>query len=76
MMNHPLKEKIINELDRLSQEQQKKLLDYVLTLKMSNKKAVKGEKLLDFSGAISKEDLAVMEKSIKEGCEKVDLNEW
>ncbi len=75
-MTHPLKNRIINELDSLNQEQQKKLLDYVINLKLSEKKATSGKSLVGFSGVISKEDLAVMEKAIVEDCEQVDLNEW
>lgn len=75
-MTHPLKDRIINELDSLSQDQQKKLLDYVLSLKLTKKKVTSGKNLLGFSGVINKEDLAVMEKAIEEDCEQVDLNEW
>ncbi len=75
-MTYPLKNKIISELDSLNQEQQKKLLDYVITLKLSEKKVTSGKSLAGFSGVISKEDLAVMEKAIEEDCEQVDLHEW
>ncbi|MBS4024674.1 MAG: hypothetical protein KGZ96_03250 [Clostridia bacterium] len=75
-MLHPLKDRIINELNSLSHDQQKKLLDYVLTLKLSKKKVISGKDLVEFSGVISKEDLAVMKKVIEENCEQVDLNEW
>ncbi len=75
-MTHPLKNRIISELDSLNQEQQKKLLDYVINLKLSEKKVTSGKSLVRFSGVISKEDLAVMEKAIEEDCEQVDLNEW
>ncbi|NMB35546.1 MAG: hypothetical protein GX989_04580 [Firmicutes bacterium] len=75
-MAHSFKDRIINELDSLNQFQQKKLLDYVLSLKLSKKKKLGGKNLFDFSGVISKVDLAVMEKAIEEGCGQVDLNEW
>ena len=74
-MAHSFKDRIINELDSLNQFQQKKLLDYVLSLKLSKKKKLGGKNLFDFSGVISKVDLAVMEKAIEEGCGQVDLNE-
>ncbi len=74
-MTHPIKDRIINELDSLNQDQQKKLLDYVLTLKVS-KKVTSGKDLAEYSGIISKEDLAVMEKGIEKDCEQVDFNEW
>ena len=74
-MAHSLKDRIINELDSLNQSQQKKLLDYVLPLKLPKKKNAGGKNLLDFSGVINKSDLAAMAKAIEEGCEQVDLNE-
>ena len=75
-MAHPLKDRIIIELDSLNQEQQKKLLDYVINLKLSEKKITSGKSLIGFSGVIPKEDLVVMEKAIEEDCEKVDLHKW
>ncbi len=75
-MYYSVREKIINELDKLSQEQQKKILDYVLKLKISKKKTIKGKDLINFSGTIRKEDLVAMKKAIVDGCEKVDINEW
>ena len=75
-MAHSLKDKIINELSSLNLFQQKKLLDYAMSLKVSKKMTTEGKNLLVFSGAISKEDLAIMEMAIEEGCEQVDLNEW
>ena len=35
-----------------------------------------GKELLRFGGAIEKGDLALMERAIKEECEKVDSSEW
>lgn len=75
-MAHSLKDRIINELNSLNQFQQKKLLDYAMSLKVPKNKITDGKDLLGFSGVISKEDLAIMEKTIEEGCEQVDLNEW
>jgi len=76
MTNHPIKDKIISELESLSEEQQKKLLDYTLKLKLSMRESRTGSKLIKFSGSISKADLNVMKKAIDEDCEQVDLNEW
>lgn len=75
-MSRSLKDKIINELNSLNQFQQKKLLDYAMSLKLTKNKTTEGKRLLDFTGAISKEDLAIMGKAIEEGCEQVDLNGW
>jgi len=71
-----LKNKIVNELDSLNWEQQKKMLDYLMLLKLSQLKGTKGKELLVFSGAIGKEDLGTMEKAITEGCEKIEADGW
>ncbi len=69
MMNEPdLKKKIIDEMDSLSWEQQKKILDYLVSLKISQSKGTSGKDLLKFSGAITKKDLNVMERAIAEDC--------
>ena len=35
-----------------------------------------GQNLLRFVGTIDHEDLMIIEQTIKEGCEKVNLDEW
>ncbi len=37
---------------------------------------VPGQNLLRFAGTINHEDLMIIEQTIKEGCEKVNLDEW
>ena len=76
MTNYSIKDKIISELESLSEEQQKKLLDYTLKLKLSMREPKTGSKLINLSGVISKADLNAMKKAIEEDCEQVDLNEW
>ncbi len=76
MGNTEYKDRIVHELDNLNREQQKKMLDYLLRLKLSEPIDTRGKDLLVFAGAISKEDLGVMERAIAEGCEKVDANGW
>lgn len=77
MINKPdLKSKIIDELDNLSWEQQKKMLDYLLSLKIPQIKGTSGKDLLQFCGAITKHDLDTMERAIAEDCEKVEANGW
>ncbi len=70
------KNKIVKELDSLNWEQQEKILDYLVSLKISEIKGTKGKDLLVFSGSIGKEDLIIMENAIVEGCEKAEPNGW
>jgi len=76
MGNTEYKDRIVHELDSLNREQQKKMLDYLLRIKVSEPKGTSGKELLVFAGSIGKEDLDVMERAIAEGCEKVDANGW
>ncbi len=76
MGNTEYKDRILHELDSLNREQQRKMLDYLLRIKVSEPKGTSGKELLAFAGSIGKEDLDVMEIAIAEGCEKVDANGW
>jgi hypothetical protein len=35
-----------------------------------------GAEVLTFAGTIDREDLAVIQQTIEEGCERVDPDEW
>jgi hypothetical protein len=72
-MSALFKNEIINQLEKLNTEQQKKVLDFVKAL--SNKK-VSGKELLKFSGTIEKNDLDLMSKAIEEDCENINIDEW
>jgi hypothetical protein len=39
-------------------------------------RGVDGRQLLRFAGAIPPEDLALMERAIEEGCERIDGDDW
>ena len=74
-----IKKEILEELDDLNAEEQRRLLEYARKLPHSKIKGISGTSLLSAlssSGEISKEDLELMEKAIEEGCETVDLNGW
>lgn len=73
MTTPSLKEQIIAELDNLSPEQQRQMLEYAKRVKRPP--GVKARTLLKFAGRIQPDDIERMEKAI-EDCERVDLNEW
>jgi hypothetical protein len=74
-MSHLLKSKIIEQIEYLSDEQKKKTLDYMYSLKGTDKQGVSGKNLLRFAGAIPEEELRLMEEAIESGCERVEANE-
>ncbi len=76
MVNMQIRDNIINDLDKLPVDLQKKVQDFVHALIATLPKGVTGKSLLHFAGKISKEDANEMIKIVDEGCEKVDLHEW
>ena len=67
--------KISDELADLSPEQQREVLAFARFLK-SQPKGVKGASLLSFAGSIPAADLTQMQQAIREGCERIDPDEW
>lgn len=76
-MNNPtVVQDIQKELGRLPFEQQRQVLEFVRILARVKIKGVKGKDLLRFAGSIEHEELMDIDQAIKDGCEKVDTNEW
>jgi hypothetical protein len=70
-----IKTQISNEINNLSEDLQKKVLDYIYFLE-NKSKGKSGKDLLKFAGIINGDDLRLIEKAIEEDCEKVDHGEW
>ena len=75
-METPIIDRVIEELKDLPQELQWRVLEFAHALAVSNPKAISGQQLLSFAGAISPEDARLMREAIEQGCEQVDLNGW
>lgn len=74
-----LKETIIAELDKLTEDQQAQLLDYARRIQHTSRPAVtSGNRLVALAGQFqfASEDLQEIIDAIEEGCEQVDLNGW
>lgn len=71
-----VKTEIVEQLERLPYDLQQRVLDFVRALALSQPKGVLGRQLLDFVGTIEQDDLKVMAQTIKDGCERVNLDEW
>lgn len=76
MISSSLKRELLKELDSLPFEEQRKVLDFTRNLTVIKNVGVPGQELLPFAGSIKKSDLESMQQAIKNGCERVDLNEW
>ena len=75
-----MKESIVNEvieqLQDLPENLQRRVLDFVQKLKAATEQEMKGTQLIQFAGAISQEDLKIMQQAINKECEIIDENEW
>jgi hypothetical protein len=71
-----VKEQILNDLDRLSPELQRRAADLVHGLVSPLPKGTSGRELLRFAGTLDDESAREMNEAIEQGCERVDLDAW
>ncbi len=71
-----VKEEIIEQLEVLTYERQCRVLDFTRRLAERAQVGVPGRHLLRFAGTIQVDDLRIMEQAIKDGCERIDIDEW
>jgi len=76
MVNPLIKKEIEQQLNRLPEQLQRRVLEYALTLSPEHRKGVKGQSLLHFAGTIAIDDLDAMKRAIERDCEHVDQHEW
>ncbi len=75
-MNTTVEKDIHEQLSRLPLKQQQQVLEFARALATARIHGVPGQNLLHFAGSIDHEDLMIIEQAIKDGCEKVNLDEW
>jgi hypothetical protein len=77
MQQMTVKQKIDRELDVLTVDKQRKVLDFIINISGSGiPPGVPGKNLIKFAGSLSEEDAEELSQIIQEGCEKIDYNEW
>ena len=76
MRDTTIEKDIYKQLDHLPLEQQRQVLEFARALGTVKVHGVPGQNLLHFAGTIDHEDLVTIEQTIKEGCEKVNPDEW
>ena len=74
MSERTLQSELLDQLDGLPLEKQRKVLNFARSL--AEPKGKPGNELLLFGGAIDADDLSVMTKAIENGCEQVNADEW
>lgn len=76
MVQPAIQEQILNDLNRLSPEQQERAAELVHGLVSSLPKGASIEDLMKVAGILDDESAREMREAIEEGCERVDLDEW
>jgi hypothetical protein len=76
MATTTLRSEICEKLDRLSCEDQQRVLDLTRSLAENQSSGISGKDLLPFTRGFPKEDIEIMRRAVDEDCEKVDLSEW
>ena len=71
-----VKDQILQDLDRLSPELQKRAAALVHGLITPLPKGASVEDLIKLGGTLDNQSAREMIQAIEEGCERVDLNEW
>ncbi len=77
MMTHSaMTQQIIQQLDQLPVELQRKVFEFAQALTLSLPKGTPGKNLTRFSGVIEREDIEAMSQAIEADCEQVEPHEW
>lgn len=74
MLDASFQQTLIEEVDRLSPDQQEQVLAYARALRRPP--GVPGRDLLALAGTIPAEEAAEMAALIEAGCEQIDLDAW
>lgn len=78
MTQPSIKQQILEDLDRLSPDLQRRAQELVHELAVSSvrSRGTPGKDLARFAGILDDEAAREMERVIEEGCEQVDLDAW
>lgn len=75
-MGSPLKQILIDEIEKLPAEHQTRVLDYVRSLSHEEARTYNKAKLMELAGSISREDGNLMKIAIEEDCGRIDHEGW
>ncbi len=76
MVNPEIKKKIIEDLNNLPFDSQKKVQEFAHALLITQSRGKSGKEMMKLSGTLSNDDAGELKRIIESGCEKVDVNEW
>jgi hypothetical protein len=76
MASRSVRDRVLEELERLGPEDRERILDFARHLGSAPARGTRGTDLLRFAGAVSSEAAEEMTRAIEEGCERIDVSEW
>jgi hypothetical protein len=75
-MAQRIEKELHEQITRLKDDQQVRLLEFARSLADSPGHSEGGKALLRFAGTIEMDEIVAIETAIDEGCEIVNANEW
>ncbi|HON78691.1 MAG TPA: hypothetical protein PK544_09395 [Spirochaetota bacterium] len=75
-MRKDIKKQIIEDLDHLPLDLQKKVSDFARALVLVRGNGTPGSELVRFSGTIGNADARKIRETIRSECGRIDHNEW
>jgi len=75
-MAQRIEKELHEQITRLKDDQQLRLLEFARSLADSPGKGEGGKALLRFAGTIERDEIVAIETAIDDGCEIVNANEW
>ena len=75
-MAQRIEKELHEQITRLKDDQQLRLLEFARSLANSPGKGAGGKALLRFAGTIEQDEILAIETAIDDGCEIVNANEW
>lgn len=76
MIDTAIQNALLKEVEQLAPPLQQKVVDYAHALVQPRPRGTPGKELLEFAGILSPKEAKEMMDAIKEGCERIDPNEW
>jgi hypothetical protein len=71
-----IRNQLMEYLNKISFEQQQMVLDFARSLKSQKPHGVSGNKLADFAGIFSPDEVNGMAEAVQSDCSRVDQNGW
>jgi prevent-host-death family protein len=75
-MNESVIPTMIEQMLVLPADAQRKVLEFLQTLRTTMQRGTPGKQLLQFAGLVQSDELVLMQQAIESDCERVDANEW